>query len=572
MSRLISPGYSRSAIISASQQVERMLNFGGLNRQAVVNEGEMSDMKNLTADEYPVLCPRKLRGQMTIPDGITPLKVITKFERIAMIARKSDQSIAFYYGKPGELSEVPSVTGLSADTEMVAINTKICFFPQKMYLSLIRNGDSVTVGAFGHLGYSKQVTNAVLTPSNADVELDLGSAHEFVAGDAIDIVGKYASPIPTTPEVLRYFMAHGYDVNVSCTIKSVEGTKIFLPRESFIELTGEGVTRILYSGSISRGVPDVKHVIEYNNRLWGVSDSDNTIYACKLGDPLNWKYYQGTSLDSYYATQGTDESWTGSAVYSGHLIFFKPNSITRIYGTSPASFQVVASDAYGVEKGSEHSVVNINNTVFYKSSIGIMAYDGGTPYCISNKLNCEIKSAVGGTEGKKYYVSYHNADTDKDELMVLDIEKSTWHKEDDVRFRDCCTLDGSLYFISDTATDDVDKDGVYIINPDAPNERLYDRDWMGVFGPFDESIDDMKIYSRITLRLIADKGSKVTVYIKEDDHEWERIKSIAWAETGGHTIQVPPRRCDRFSIKIVGKGECKIKSMTRRYKVGGKAK
>lgn len=57
---------------------------------------------------------------------------------------------------------------------------------------------------------------------------------------------------------------------------------------------------------VERVVPELDFFMEWNNRLWGVSNKDNTIYASKLGDPMSWDYYQNTSMDSYYAQQGTN--------------------------------------------------------------------------------------------------------------------------------------------------------------------------------------------------------------------------------------------------------------------------
>ena len=544
---------------------ERILEFKGLNRKSYVEEGEMSDMKNLTSDRYPLLCPRQLRGSYTLPEGVKkPLSIMTKFERIAMIAEKENGSIAFYYDGV-EQTSVASLKALTADTEMVAINTKICFFPQKTYLSLSRSSSSVTVAEVGHLDASVTATNAPVTISNTDARILLSFGLSFVKGDAVDIIG-----------ALRYKAkgASSYsnvNCNVSCDVRSVAGNVITVPRESFIELTGAGATEITFTGTVKREVPDIHHVIEWNNRLWGASDQDNTIYACKLGDPKNWKYYQGTSLDSYYAQQGTDENWTGSAAYSGHLIFFKQNSMTKIYGTSPSSFQVTNTVCYGVEQGSSKSVVVINDKVFYKSTIGIMAYEGGTPYSITDKLNMKFKNVVSGTEGIKYYASIQTED-DTYELMVLDIDKAVWHKEDEVRFRDCCTLDGRLYFISDTDYAAFEADKIYVINPAEATEKKYDRDWMAVFGPFSEYVENQKIYSKMSLRFIAQPRTRVNIYIKTDDGAWEQIRKFEYAGTGGEDVPIIPRRCDRFYIKVAGRGDCEIKSLTRRYRRGSGVK
>ena len=540
---------------------ERIIEFKGLNRKSSVEEGELSDMQNLTSSNYPLLTPRKLRGELTLPEGVAkPLKIMVKYERIAMIAKKTDDTVAFFYD--GE--EVTSVTGLSEATEMVAINSKICFFPEKTYLSIERGSESVTIHEYGQLGASQEVISAAVTISNIDARITMQEGHGFAKGDAIDVTGTLtytpAGGTPTTRECV-----------VSCNINNVDGNVLVLPRETFIEMTGAGATAITLTGTVKRDIPDLVHVIEWNNRLWGANSSDNSIYACKLGDPTNWKYYQGTSLDSYYAQQGTDENWTGSAAYSGHLIFFKPNSMTKIYGTSPSSFQITNTVCYGVEEGSSNSVTIVNDKVFYKSSIGIMVYEGGTPYGISDKFNSQFKNVVGGTEGRKYYASCETADGEY-ELMVLDIDKAVWHKEDSVRFRDCCTLDGRMYFIEDVASGVFEADHIYIVNSETATEKNSKRKWTAQFGPFDEYIENQKIYSKMSLRFIAQPGCKATVFIKMDDGEWEIVRRLEYVETGGVTVPIVPRRCDRFSIKISGIGDFELKSMTRRFRRGSGVK
>jgi hypothetical protein len=95
---------------------------------------------------------------------------------------------------------------------------------------------------------------------------------------------------------------------------------------------------------------------------------------------------------------------------------------------------------------------------------------------------------------------------------------------------------------------------------------------MAVFGPFDEYMENQKIYSKMSLRLVIKTDTIVTIYIRMDDGEWEGVKQIGYAKTGGETIPIVPRRCDRFSIKLVGKGDCEIKSLTRRYRRGSVVK
>ena len=580
MANLVSPGYGRSALINEILRPveERTIEFKGLNRNTVVEEGEMPDMWNLTADNYPVLMPRKPRGEAPIPNTIKrPTQVLRRFGKLALIALDRDNSWGFYYDNV----RIDEVTQLSKISTAVAINNRMCFFPEKMCIDITKDG--VQPGTYRPLEVDYDVTNLDVTISNEDARISLPVGHGLNYDDAIDIhISSYA---PSGGS------ATSTDFDVSCNIEEViSGATedvIVLPRETFIEMTGEGVTAFSITGNISRTMPDLDYIIEWNNRLWGCSNADNTIYACKLGDPFNWHYFQGTSLDSYYAEQGTDEKWTGIAEYSGHVIFFKPNSMTRVYGTAPSNYQITSTKVYGVEKGSSESVLTINDTVFYKSAIGIMAYRGGVPYCISEKLNKKFKNVVAGTEGTKYYASclIDEGQSVIGRLLVFDLDRGLWHKEDDLRFTSACKIEDKVYCTTSTAdliVCDTDimcaKDlmccspdrieSVTIINPDLPTEPSESIEWMAQFGPFDEYIEEHKIYSKLALRIKANGNASAKIYISTNEGPWEQVESYSEVSTKGDFIPIIPRRCDRYSVKIEGRGNFEIKSLTRRVRQG----
>ena len=584
--------------------VERIIEFKGLNRRTTVQEGEMSDMLNLSSDDYPVLTQRKPRGRMNLPSGaVRPVQLMSRYGRIAMIATTSN-SYGFFYD--GEL--ISEVTGLTDSSKMVAINNRICFFPDKTSIDVTKEG--LQSGTFRSLEASVTLaSDTTITMSTADARITLPSGHGFKYDDAVNIEG-----------VLQFTPSGSSTVSernivVSCIIEDIVNTNtLVLPANTFIEMIGEGATSVkLESGSkLSRNVPDLDHVIEWNNRLWGANTADNTIYACKLGDPSNWNYYQGTSMDSYYAEQGTDGEWTGVAIYSSHLIFFKEDTMCRIYGTSPSNYQITNTEVFGVEKGSRQSVVTINDTVFYKSKIGIMAYSGAIPYCISDCFNVEFRDVVAGTEKRKYYASIHTKAAGY-ELMVFDTEKGLWHKEDDIRFRSCATIGNKLYYVEYeddliACSEDIacsewllcgngeTTGNVGIVNPVTPYESDDNIKWRAVFGPFDEYLEEHKIYSKLALRVIY-KGTKdnyilgwtesddefgllteegeqlkidrtVKVYISINEGPWEIVENYDPPKTKGDFIPIIPRRCDRYSIKIEGEGNCEIKTLTRRVRQG----
>lgn len=579
MANLVSPGYEPSALINRilAPNVERNIEFKGLNRRDYFEEGEMVDMLNLSSDRYPYLAPRRLRGVEAVPSDMKrPIDLISRNEKSALLYMDEDDAVKFYYD--GQV--IPAVTGLTVSTRMVAINTKICFFPEQKYLVIPTDGSTPT--EYGDLGASFSGTGQVSVSDNAFIRYSYVTSAPFKADDAVNLTGtiSYTDGGGTT------HTNEALDVSFVIERISVQNNLMYigLPAETFIEAIGEGATGITVNGTIARKVPkDLSCVIEWNNRLWGVSDEENTVYACKLGDPTNWQYFQGTSLDSYYAQQGTDGTWTGAAVYSSHLIFFKESSMCRIYGSTPSSFQITNTNCFGVEQGSSKSIVTINDKIFYKSAIGIMAYQGGTPYLISDKFNFEFRNVVAGTEGLKYYASVQKKGGGVD-LMVLDVDRAVWHKEDHTWFRACATNDNRLYYIhmgtetqycgltnlcSDWKIIGEDSaPGIGIINPVNPSEDYESLEWMAEFGAFDEFVEERKIYSKLALRFKNEGACHVRVYISINEGDWELVREYESPKTGGEVIPIIPRRCDRYSIKIEGTGNVELKSLTRRYRQG----
>lgn len=585
MANLVSPGYNHSTLINQvlSPIEERILEFKGLNKKTVVEEGEMSDMWNLTADGYPVLKPRKPRGEMDLPADVKrPIRIVKRFGKLGVIAIDSSDGVSFYY----DGTKVNEITNLTTSSYAVAINNRMCFFPQKYAIDITKEG--VQAGTYKKLEatFTAPLAGTAVTVTATEVYLDV-TKRLFNYDDAITISGTLGyTPSGGSPTSMP--------IEVSCIIEDiVKGgdndttDRIWLPANTFIEVVGASDITLVQETTITRKMPSLDFIVEWNNRLWGCSNTDNTIYACKLGDPFNWEYYQGTGLDSYYAEQGTDELWTGIAEYSGHLIFFKPNSMTRVYGTSPSNYQITNTKAYGIEDGSSNSVLTINDTVFYKSAIGIMAYQGYVPQCISDKLNRKFKNVVAGTEGTKYYASVIVEDGQSYEgaLLVFDIAKGMWHKEDNLRFTNACKVGDKIYCATASAsvllcdtTVYCDKDlmvstdliegKAIIINPDTPSESEANIEWRAVFGPFDEYIEEHKIYSKLAMRIKANGEASARVYISINEGSWEQVEYYEHVSTKGDFIPIIPRRCDRYSVKIEGKGNCEIKSLTRRVRQG----
>lgn len=512
---------------SVSPIKKKVVEFKGLNKKAVIEDGEMREMKNLSSDEYSYLTQRKLRGIYS-DSYENPRRMIVKNKKLAVISGNE-----FWYD-----DELFPAVKIGEKTEMVAINRKICFFPEKVYFdtkskevgNLEAKYDSLTV-----------ISNVKITDDSIELATESKLNELFKAGDVVKLDTGNAN------------------YNVETIIVAVTGKKITFPGDTFTQLSVEGVKDKIISGRIviERRCPDLDFVMESNNRLWGVSNKDNTIYGCKLGDPTNWFYYQATSMDSYAVEVGTDGEWTGCIPYSTHLLFFKEDCIHKLYGSTPATYQLSTSECYALEKGSSKSVAVLNERVLYKSRLGIMAYAGGTPELISSNFgNDRYLNAVGGTDGIKYYVSMENNGAYT--LFVFDMERLLWHKEDNIKIEDFTFLNGKLLFIFNKL--------IIEINSDKPFEKKVD--WMAELGPYNEYVEEKKIYSKIKLRLKLEKDSELEISMRIDNGDWEKLHRYYAENEMAVAVPIVPRRCFSFAIKLEGMGKCTIESCVREYREG----
>ena len=185
--------------------------------------------------------------------------------------------------------------------------------------------------------------------------------------------------------------------------------------------------------SCTRRVPDLDYLTECDNRVWGCSSGENVIYACKLGDPTNWFSYRKHRPPTAMAvTVGSDGSFTGAATCMGSVLFFKENTLHKLCGSKPSDFQLSSLRCRGVAKYAAESLCVINETLYYLSPEGVMAWDGSLPVKVSGMLDpsglAGAQRAAGGWLDGRYYL-YLARDSGA-RLLVYDTEKGLWHQED----------------------------------------------------------------------------------------------------------------------------------------------
>ena len=337
--------------------------------------------------------------------------------------------------------------------------------------------------------------------------------------------------------------------------------------------------------TLERKMPEMDHIIESKNRLWGCrygENSDGTfvneIYASKLGDFKNWQCYNGSSTDSYAATCGSDGAWTGAISYLGYPTFFKENYIHTIYGSYPAQFQINSISARGVQEGSADSLAMVNEVLFYKSALGICAYTGSLPSLISAAMgSIRYHDAIGCSFNGKYFVCMKD-DYNATHFFVYSTNTNTWHKEDNLYVDQFCPVLDDIYYISSS--------GLLKSLFGSGGQDSEDTVWSIVTGIIGLSAIDNKYVSRINIRLSFSEQRptnfhRVNAYIQYDSSTdenglpvWENLNAGIMGANAiqkplqSYTLRIKPKRCDHFRLKLEGAGQVKIYSISKTIEQG----
>ena len=401
-----------------------------------------------------------------------------------------------------------------------------------------------------------------------------GVGTDFAAEDTVTLTGSAAEQAGQWNELDGDRIV--YDAGADALrVKADPGGEWFYGR---LTRTGAAVRWVSLDGSVSREfvsaevvelerrVPDMDYLTECDNRVWGCSNKENVIYACKLGDPTNWFSYRGIAADSYAVTVGSDGAFTGAATCMGYALFFKENTLHKLYGSKPSDFQLSSLRCRGVAKGAARSLCVINETLYYLSPDGVMAWDGSIPTKVSTALDParlrNVKSAQGGALDGRYYLHLvrGSGEAQAVRLLVYDTERGLWQEEDACSY-EMAGSGGQLYLW----------DGKAIWAADADREE----NWQQAGGIEDgvsfelvsgniglDSPEELYL-SRLTLRLEAEVKSRIEVAVSYDSGAWETLAQLT--ADGRRCFDVPfvPRRCGSLRLRLKGRGQLTLRSLTR---------
>lgn len=491
-----------------------MVAMRGINYSDQMQDGDLRDTKNLSARRYPYITTRRARAKQEGYSGGTGLTAWGKL----VVVQGTD---LLYDGEiVGQVS--------AGEKQFAVVNTKMVIWPDKVYLDM-------TSKKVIPLGASVTGSGATFTANSMKVSGWGDLTASFKAGDAVTITGC------TTEEAN----------NIDFVIRSVTADTITVTSNTFTAATEES-TAI----TVERKIPDMDFICESENRLWGCSSDAQTIFASSLGDPTNFYNYEGLSTDAYALAVGSEGEFTGCCKLGTSVLFWKETKLHKMLGSYPAEYSLYTYDIEGLQKGCHKSLQVINEILFYMGLHGVYAYSGGTPSLISSNFgDHEFSDAVGGNDGDSYYLSV--MDGDESHLFVYETISGIWVREDDTRVLDFARVGKDIYFLTSGGE-------VWLADSKKDDPEL---EWLAQFTPFYETIQGRKSYSKILLRMELPKGSWMAAEVRCDEKRWVECGKVIGNEHDVVPMRIPINRCDKFEIRLRGKGPCTILSVLREFRV-----
>lgn len=542
---------------SRSYREQTQDTFGGYDHRSAAGDGTIYDDCNMCADGYPALTVRPLRGvraAVAKPNGFLAWG-----------------GLVWVDGGKLMVDGVEAASLTDSRKLLAGIQDKICIWPDK----------KIYDRATGELTDMEAVWEGEADFSDGTYAGEPALANTItVAGDLTGLFraedGVAVTVRSTEDKTYGAYVIQEieYDEDTGKTeLRFLEETWREFVQEAETAAEGTvnpfpGVGRKL-TVRIHRRAPELEGAFEHHNRIWGWHGG--TVCCCKLGDPSNWESFNGDSTDSWELQTGSPGCLTGGISYGGRPVFFKERRVIRIYGDYPQQYATSETESLGVEAGSGRSLAVAGDTLYYKSTEGIMAYTGGYPWSVAAAFGGKAyRNAVAGSSGEKYYVFMEDAGGES-YLFVYDTRHNLWHREDGDQVLGCgwsgnlyaLQENGYLWSLDGVAPGCIREDGITSIVETADYTAGSTR---------------KKTPGRLVLRLEVSFGVDLKIWIRYDSRgDWILLRQLKGEMVKGQEeIVIPLRRCDHYRLRFdahgAGEGKWTLHSLTREQCVGSNRK
>jgi len=543
--------------------------FRGINRNPFAGDGVIFDSMNLSSRYYPAVSTRPKRWMIDLHDkfdtGYSGAFNHVYEDLLFTVAFHLDNTMPAKLYKTDLSAEDPRpeyITDLSdsawVENTFTVMNNYLVIFPSGTVYNLvtgeIRNIEEIYEAPGGTLRWCNGELYGIEAEANTvettgeEFPFNVGDCVVFEGGRHNNGVVAVIQEISDDRKALRFY----------------ENTfKWQLDSDGQTEDKPVAITRKMPKG--------LSYVMSVGNRLWACGGKH--IAASADGDPFNWNTFEGTAADSWQVDALGEGDFTGCANYGGTPIFFKENALFKVLGDYPGVFTLNETPCFGIVPGGEKSVAEVSGYLFWVSSAGVMYYSGGVVRSIGVELGKIDKSyAIGGSDGIRYYVCFHNGGSGSAELYCYDTAYGAWYKEDELYVSSFVGKTvlwatdnyGSLYSVGDPPARFI------------PECAVAEEDFASLLLFTDYTFDtaDRKYPHEIQTRFRIADGARVKLMI-EYDSEGKFIDVPGGVIDGGEdgvktsvSLPVSVRRCDHFTLKIEGVGEWQLSYIAIESSVG----
>ncbi len=299
--------------------------------------------------------------------------------------------------------------------------------------------------------------------------------------------------------------------------------------------------------TLRRKMPEMDYVVECQNRLWGCrwGGGVNELYGSSLGSFKNWSVFEGLSTDSYRVSRGVGGAFTGAAVLGGCPLFFRADSLEKIYPSAGGDHGVVTVSLEGIAPGSARSAVVIRDKLYYRSPGGFCCYSGSLPVRISDPLGKTwLGPTSAGALGQDYYAAVED-ERGMNWIYVYHTETGLWDRQDLEDLYQCLSWNERLYYLAGPGQplrcigEALDSDGL---------------SWRVETGPLGPVLCTKRYVSRIQVEGRLDPGAFLRVWGSYDGESWVRLGTFRSSQRRTELFPVFPRRCENLRLRLEGAG------------------
>ena len=486
--------------------------FKGLNRLPVPEDGELTEVMNLSFDFYPVMFP------------VNEHLLVDEAENTDIGGGIINANGTLAWVKNGTLYYDGTATGLTglSTTEvksMVEFWGKIFIFPDKKYYD-------IAAGTYGDIGTSNDPDDPSMCP-----DMDYVCVHNnriwgvggntiyasrlgWALGAADSTVETIASTTITSgqwTETEDQIMLESDEYAASNKIIGGYTYVVTFDNTEYRCVAGVASNGKTGIGSMGLDFADYPFFItvypdggSYKGRTYianGVPAS-HTFSAIEDGKHGWTSFIDATGYPddagSFVQDFASEGEFIGICSWDDRIVALKPRCHHEVMGSYPSTFSVTTVSKTGTTDN--RSICEVDGRLYYASYGGMYSYAGGVEQNISRKAMIAPGAVCCGTDGTHLYVC-----DDAGNLFVYDAARGIWSQQSQGNFISMAFLDGVVYAMDYIGS-------VYALNSDTDNVS----EWSFGFNDYNETVYNQNDIRKIVLKMKARKDTKIKIELLAD--------------------------------------------------------